>query len=170
MAPASGVQASEPTVHIEILGGRDRGPVHLHARYVDLERTRWMERAKIEETPPVCTAPCDIEVADTTEASFFVAGPRVARSNVFTLPMSGPVTLEVRPRPRGVRELGLVLAPLGALGVIAGAVTMVIADNDPRLLTAGGITLGASIPFVVVGAVLARWGRSRARVRLPSGG
>ena len=152
-------------VHIEILGGRDRGPARLHARYVDVERSRWIERAKIEETPPVCTAPCDSEVPERSEASFFVAGPRLARSNVFTLPASGPVTLEVRPRPKGVRELGLVLAPLGALGMIAGAVTMILADNDRRLLAAGGITLGASVPLVVVGAVLARWGQTKARVR-----
>jgi hypothetical protein len=154
-----------PRVRVIVESRRDRGPVRLHARLVEVERTRWIERVS-RTTWEACVAPCDA-VVDTRSgaAGFFVDGPRVSPSRVFTLPEAAEVDLVVRPRPRGVRGLGIGMAALGGAGIVAGALTMLVADGDARRLLGGGVTLAAALPVVVVGAILARWGRTRVDVR-----
>lgn len=112
-----------------------------------------------------CTSPCDRVVDTTRSPAFEISGPRTTRSRAFTLPPEGLALVEVRPGRKGVFATGWVFAGLGGAALLGGVGTMIFADDDRRLLTAGGITLAAAIPFIIAGAVMVATSRTRVSVR-----
>ena len=152
-----------PSVHIEVKPAK-RAPVTLYG--VELSATpgrfaRGVRRARWT----ACESPCDRAVDLSRGSAFQIGGRKTTRSRSFTLPPDGDTIVEVKAGRKGAYVAGWVLSALGGGGVLGGVGTMIFADNDSTLLTAGGITLGASLPLVIAGAVLVATSRTRVSVR-----
>lgn len=124
---------------------------------------------------PVCRAPCD-EAVDRL-GLFSIRGQGIAPSRDFSLPMSGPVRLDVHAWTNNKRYLGFAMIILGGLMTAGGAgLVAYSAVHDPLLFVnkptmqqmqaaqstrtaytaGGGVLLGVGIPAFIAGMVLAR--------------
>lgn len=141
-----------------------RGPVTLYAVEVDVMPGRLADEVRRARSV-ACESPCDREVDTSRSPAFEIAGRGITRSRAFTLPPDGRAHLEVRPGRKGVFVAGWVFAAIGGGALLGGVGTMAFADNDRRLLAAGGITLAAALPFLIAGAVMIATSRTRVGVR-----
>jgi hypothetical protein len=161
-----------PRVHIEVDPADDhapaglvqRGPVVLYAVEVDVSPGRLADEVRRARWV-ACESPCDRVVDTSRSPAFQIGGPRTTRSRAFTLPPEGRALVEVDPGRKGVFATGWVFAGIGGAGLLAGVGTMVFADNDRRMLAAGGITLAAALPLLIAGAVMIATSRTRVSVR-----
>ncbi len=163
IAAALATAPAGPRVHIEV-DPAERGPVVLYGVEVDVVPGRFAERVHRARWT-ACTSPCDRIVDATRSPAFEIGGQRTTRSRAFTLPSDGRAQVDVHPGRKGVFASGWVFAGLGGAGLLGGVGMMVFADDDRRLLTAGGITLAVAIPFIVAGAVMIATSRTRVSVR-----
>jgi hypothetical protein len=152
-----------PRVHI-VVDPPEHGPVTLYAVEVDVMPGRLAQQVRRARTA-ACASPCDRVVDTSRSPAFEIAGARTTRSRAFTLPPDGRALVEVDPGRKGVFATGWVFAGIGGAALLGGVGTMVFADNDRRLLTAGGITLAAAIPLLIAGAVMVATSRTRVSVR-----
>lgn len=119
---------------------------------------------------PICEAPCDQIVDGRKGQSFVVSGPRLSPSKPFTLlDREGALTLDVTPRPQGVRVAAWTVTPLGVLLVPAGVLMLTNPFRDPGepvdpdLQTGGLVTLGVAGAAVITGVLLAVFSRTKVR-------
>jgi hypothetical protein len=152
-----------PQVHIEV-DPVDEGPVVLYAVELDVSPGRFAHRVRRGQWV-ACESPCDRVVDLSRSPAFQIGGSRTTRSRAFTLPPEGRALVEVDPGRKGAFVAGWVFAGLGGAALLGGVGTMVFADNDRRMLVAGGITLAAAIPFIIAGAVMVATSRTRVSVR-----
>lgn len=125
----------------------------------------WRNAAARRASTRLCDAPCGIPL-DVRGRELFVGGPGLVNSNGFTVRGDAQrVVVDVRPGRAALRAIGWVATIVGAVGLVGGATTMAFADNDRRILVAGGITLGASIPVMIFGGVSLAFGRTRVEAR-----
>jgi hypothetical protein len=155
--------ATGPNVHIEVAPTK-RGPVTLYGVELSATPGRFAQGVHRERWV-ACESPCDRVVDMSRGSAFQIGGPTTTRSRSFTLPPEGTARVVVKAGRKGAFVAGWVLSCLGGAGLVAGVGTMVFADNDNTLLTAGGITLGASLPLIIAGAVLVATSRTRVSVR-----
>ncbi|MBL4685489.1 MAG: hypothetical protein JKY37_12920 [Nannocystaceae bacterium] len=161
-APGEAASATRGmSVHLEVRG---RATVGLYRKH---------GAAKIgttaESKTKVCDAPCDMHVSLTTGDRFVLDGPRMVPSLSFSLAeQPARIDLVVRPGYRALSIGGWVSVALGAAAVVAGAVVLTIADDNRGLRRAGGFTLLSGLPLLIGGGVMASFGRTRFRIRLPT--
>jgi hypothetical protein len=155
--------APGPEVHIDVRPPQ-RGPVTLYAVELDVVPGRFAQGVR-RARRVACESPCDRVVDVSQSPAFEIGGRRTSRSRTFTLPPDGTAQVDVAAGRKGARIAGWIFNGLGGGGLLAGVGMMVFADNSKSLLTAGGITLGSSIPFIIAGAVMVVTSRTRVSVR-----
>lgn len=157
-------EAAPPTrgtsVHLEVRG---RATVGLYRKHGAATGTTAESKTKL------CDAPCDMHVGLATGDRFVLSGPRMAPSLSFSLAdQPARIDLVVRPGYRALSIGGWLSVALGAAAVVAGAAVLTIADDNRRQRRAGGFTLLSGLPLLIGGGVMASFGRTRFRMRLPN--
>lgn len=145
-------RTGRPQLHVQVRG---RGTVGLYR----------LPMSAAESRPTlVCEAPCDRVVDGSEGAEFVLDGPRMSPSLSFLLvDKPAALTIDVRPGYKPLLVGGWVVLAVGAAALVAGAITLTLADDDRTLRRAGGLTMLGSLPLLGAGGVMASFGRTRHR-------
>lgn len=103
----------------------------------------------------VCTIPCNRQLP--RNAKYFVGGSGVMESSSFILP-PGNVRLDVETGSRGAFIGGVLLSALGGGAMITGGILALAgsgSETSEGLTTPGLVILGAGVPILIVGIVVA---------------
>jgi hypothetical protein len=157
-APATESPADTTYVHIETRG---KFPVHLYRLQLDSNRRRRPDDMRDLEL--VCEQPCDREVRTSAGDAFVLGGPKLTRTNEFSLHGRDRATISARGGRIALRRagFGLFVTGLALLGV--GGI-LVVTDRR-SLQIAGGVTAATGLATLATSVGLVFHGFTRYELR-----
>ena len=156
-----------PLLHVELTRP---APVRLFEITNQYPLTPHMARGPhgaAQSAMPLCRAPCDLVVDGSRGQSFFFAGDGLTTSRHFTLDEhDGPMLARVRPGKSRVMLGGILLASLGVVPALSGALFTGLAGradttSSQQTFRAGLTMTAVGVGMLVSGIVMIALGRTR---------